>query len=93
MIVRGAGGAVRDTERMSAEGAAVVSDALRAPRARIDEALRAFLDDERTRVQAIEPARRSPCSTRPTRLISAGGKRLRPAFCYWGYRAAGGRRR
>ena len=24
------------------------------------------------------------------RLIRAGGKRLRPSFCYWGYRAAGG---
>ncbi len=24
------------------------------------------------------------------RLLDAGGKRLRPAFCYWGYRAAGG---
>lgn len=24
------------------------------------------------------------------RLTRAGGKRLRPAFCYWGYRAAGG---
>jgi geranylgeranyl diphosphate synthase, type I len=24
------------------------------------------------------------------RMISAGGKRLRPAFCYWGYRAGGG---
>ena len=24
------------------------------------------------------------------RTIEAGGKRLRPAFCYWGYRAAGG---
>jgi geranylgeranyl diphosphate synthase, type I len=24
------------------------------------------------------------------RLVDAGGKRLRPAFCYWGYRAAGG---
>ena len=23
-------------------------------------------------------------------VIGAGGKRLRPAFCYWGYRAAGG---
>jgi geranylgeranyl diphosphate synthase type I len=23
------------------------------------------------------------------RLLSAGGKRLRPAFCYWGYRASG----
>jgi geranylgeranyl diphosphate synthase, type I len=25
------------------------------------------------------------------RLIRAGGKRLRPAFCFWGYRSAGGR--
>ena len=24
------------------------------------------------------------------RVIAAGGKRLRPSFCYWGYRAAGG---
>ncbi len=24
------------------------------------------------------------------RLVGAGGKRLRPVFCYWGYRAAGG---
>jgi len=40
---------------MSTEGAAVISDALRAPRARIDEALRAFLDEERSRVQGIEP--------------------------------------
>jgi geranylgeranyl diphosphate synthase type I len=25
------------------------------------------------------------------RLLQAGGKRLRPAFCFWGYRAAGGK--
>jgi geranylgeranyl diphosphate synthase, type I len=24
------------------------------------------------------------------RIVKAGGKRIRPAFCYWGYRAAGG---
>lgn len=24
------------------------------------------------------------------RMLAAGGKRLRPSFCYWGYRAAGG---
>jgi geranylgeranyl diphosphate synthase type I len=24
------------------------------------------------------------------RVVRAGGKRLRPAFCYWGYRSAGG---
>ena len=74
---------------MSTEGAAVISDALRAPRARIDEALRAFLDEERSRVQAIEP-RAIAVLDETERLIRAGGKRLRPAFCFWGYRAAGG---
>ncbi len=34
--------------------------------------------------------RRGLPSTRSLRLVQAGGKRLRPAFCYWGYRAAGG---
>ena len=24
------------------------------------------------------------------RLVEAGGKRIRPGFCYWGFRAAGG---
>jgi geranylgeranyl diphosphate synthase, type I len=24
------------------------------------------------------------------RVVTAGGKRIRPAFCYWGYRASGG---
>ncbi len=36
----------------------------------------------------------SPSCTRPwpslRRLVMAGGKRLRPAFCYWGFRGAGG---
>jgi geranylgeranyl diphosphate synthase, type I len=27
------------------------------------------------------------------RLLTAGGKRLRPAFCYWGFRAGGGTHR
>src|SRR6187551_1463867 len=74
---------------MSTEGAAVISDALRAPRTRIDEALRAFLDEERSRVQGIEP-RAIAVLDETERLIGAGGKRLRPAFCFWGYRAAGG---
>ena len=74
---------------MSTEEAAVVSDALHVPRARIDEALRAFLDEERSGVQAIEP-RAIAVLDETDRLIRAGGKRLRPAFCFWGYRAAGG---
>ena len=74
---------------MSTEGAAVISDALRAPRARIDAALRSFLDEAATRVQAIEPP---PIAVldETDGLISAGANGLRPAFCFWGYRAAGG---
>jgi geranylgeranyl diphosphate synthase type I len=39
--------------------------------------LRAHADDSAALVEAI------------ARLVRAGGKRLRPAFCYWGYRAGG----
>ncbi len=58
-------------------------------RRRVDEALDAFLQACRD-----EAARQDPRATLPLdevrRLVSAGGKRLRPAFCYWAYRAAGG---
>ena len=38
---------------------------------------------------AIEPSTAEPIEE-IWRLVHAGGKRLRPAFTYWGYRAAGG---
>jgi geranylgeranyl diphosphate synthase type I len=58
-------------------------------RDRIDDVLAAFLRARRQElewidVRAIEPIREV------IRLFEAGGKRIRPAFCYWGYRAAGG---
>jgi geranylgeranyl diphosphate synthase type I len=37
----------------------------------------------------IDPALDAPLSS-IRRLVLSGGKRLRPAFCYWGFRAAGG---
>jgi geranylgeranyl diphosphate synthase type I len=37
----------------------------------------------------IDPSLESPL-TSIRRLVLAGGKRLRPAFCYWGFRAGGG---
>ena len=37
----------------------------------------------------LDPAARPPIQE-IGRLLSAGGKRIRPAFCYWGFRAAGG---
>ncbi len=57
-------------------------------------------DDLRRRVDArlvdvLEQRQRSLPEAAPLieaiqHVIGAGGKRLRPAFCYWGYRAAGG---
>ena len=51
----------------------------------IDERIRAFLDERRTAVGEA-----SALIDEIERVIAAGGKRLRPAFCYWGFRAAGG---
>ena len=58
-------------------------------RSRIDAALTAFLDERLHDVQQDDPAA-LPLVEEIRRLLEAGGKRLRPAFCYWGYRAAGG---
>jgi geranylgeranyl diphosphate synthase type I len=50
-----------------------------------DELLR-FVENER---DVVEPEAH-PLLDELEALISAGGKRLRPRFCYWGHRAAGG---
>ena len=42
------------------------------------------------RTRTGRTARRAACSPRLHRFVLAGGKRLRPLFCYWGWRAAGG---
>jgi geranylgeranyl diphosphate synthase type I len=54
--------------------------------ARIDETLA----DEATRWAAVDPAVGDAFASLRT-FVAAGGKRLRPAFCHWGYVAAGGR--
>ncbi|HWL91346.1 MAG TPA: polyprenyl synthetase family protein [Actinomycetota bacterium] len=56
---------------------------------RVDAALTAFLDERRDQVETLDPAA-LPLVDEVRRLVDAGGKRIRPAFCYWGYRAAGG---
>lgn len=50
-----------------------------------DAFLGSFLESKR---EELPEAR--PMIDEIARSISAGGKRLRPCFCYWGYRAAGG---
>lgn len=51
----------------------------------VDERIGIFLDERRV---AIPEA--SPLIDEIERVVRAGGKRLRPAFCYWGFRSAGG---
>jgi geranylgeranyl diphosphate synthase, type I len=55
-------------------------------RAQVDDALRRWLAARGARL-----AHSAPLISEMTRLLEAGGKRLRPSFCYWGYRAAGGK--
>lgn len=56
---------------------------------RVNEALRAFLTQETaTLVELGEEL--GPLAESATEFVLAGGKRLRPMFCYWGHRAAGG---
>ncbi|HEX2049813.1 MAG TPA: polyprenyl synthetase family protein [Actinomycetota bacterium] len=60
------------------------SPSLDALRAAIDLELARFLDERRA---ALPDA--GVLLDEIDRLVRAGGKRLRPSFCYWGYRAAG----
>jgi geranylgeranyl diphosphate synthase type I len=57
--------------------------------ARIDAELEAFLSARRAEAVAMAPDAAEPVDE-IARSLRAGGKRIRPAFCYWGYRAAGG---
>ncbi|MDQ3751788.1 MAG: polyprenyl synthetase family protein [Actinomycetota bacterium] len=54
-------------------------------RAQIDARLGDFLTERR---RELEEA--GDLIDEIERVIASGGKRLRPAFCYWGHRAAGG---
>ncbi|HEY3007619.1 MAG TPA: polyprenyl synthetase family protein [Micromonosporaceae bacterium] len=58
-------------------------------RNRVEKALVAFLADQRGRLVAIDDALR-PVTEAIDAFVLGGGKRLRPAFAYWGYRGAGG---
>jgi geranylgeranyl diphosphate synthase, type I len=58
-------------------------------RARVDRALAALLDQELSALGFLGPDA-GPVTDILTRFAMEGGKRLRPAFVYWGYRGAGG---
>src|SRR5687767_14866533 len=56
---------------------------------RVDERLADLLASEIDRWRQIDPEIEQPLRALG-RLVDAGGKRLRPAFCYWGFVGAGG---
>ena len=55
----------------------------------VDARLARLLEDERSRWGAFDPDLWGPLEE-ISQLVLAGGKRLRPAFCHWGFVAAGG---
>ncbi len=58
-------------------------------RDRFGTALQGFLAAQRVVLDRIGPDL-APVADAAERLVLRGGKRLRPAFAYWGWRAAGG---
>ncbi len=58
-------------------------------RPRVDKALAAFLTTQRSRLLAIDGVLADLADALDD-FVLLGGKRLRPAFAYWGYRGAGG---
>jgi geranylgeranyl diphosphate synthase, type I len=56
---------------------------------RVEDRLRRLIDAERARWTAIDPALDEPFDSL-SKLVLAGGKRLRPAFCHWGFVGMGG---
>ena len=58
-------------------------------RARVDLALADFLTRQRAHLSDMDGAT-GLVADAIDQLVLGGGKRLRPAFAYWGHRAAGG---
>lgn len=63
-------------------------DPLAAVAAGVDAVIDGFLAEREREVRAIHPAV-PEVAGEVQRLVAAGGKRLRPAFVWWGHRAAG----
>jgi geranylgeranyl diphosphate synthase type I len=57
--------------------------------AAVEERLAALFAEERARWGALDPVLLEPLDSLATFVLS-GGKRLRPAFCHWGFVGAGG---
>jgi geranylgeranyl diphosphate synthase type I len=62
---------------------------LLAPATRVEHRLDALLGGETDRWSDLSPDLKAPFESLVA-LVLGGGKRLRPAFCFWGHQAAGG---
>ncbi|MFC1443898.1 polyprenyl synthetase family protein [Streptacidiphilus sp. N1-10] len=60
-------------------------------RSRVDRTLERFLDRQEAVLATVSPEL-GPLTGTVRAFLDSGGKRLRPAFCYWGWRGAGGAR-
>lgn len=58
-------------------------------RVRVEKALSAFLAHQHALLVGIDPAL-GPVAETIEAFVMGGGKRLRPAFAYWGFRGGGG---
>ncbi|WP_127501291.1 polyprenyl synthetase family protein [Actinoplanes solisilvae] len=58
-------------------------------RARVDKALAVFLAEQSSRLTGIDSSLTAVAEAIDD-FVLGGGKRLRPAFAYWGFRGAGG---
>ncbi len=70
-------------------GIAVAPPSLAGIARRVDERIRTLLDAELERWSEVDADLAEPLAALRG-LVLAGGKRLRPAFCHWGYLGAGG---
>lgn len=82
--IPGADAGPRSSPTTAASTAAVVTVA-----PRIEARLSTLLAEERRRWSLVDPDLDPPLEALE-RAVLAGGKRLRPTFCYWGFVAAGG---
>jgi geranylgeranyl diphosphate synthase type I len=64
-------------------------DSLTAIVRQVDAELAQSMSTQKDRWTAVDPNLSLPLSE-VERLVLSGGKRIRPAFCYWGFRGAGG---
>jgi geranylgeranyl diphosphate synthase type I len=58
-------------------------------RQRVDKSLAEFLSGQAARLDAVSESL-GPVQDAVADFLLTGGKRMRPAFCYWGLRGAGG---